>query len=220
MAKSLLPPDFDMTPLTEKVEQARRANESRARMTEEERQLSRGLQIEQTADATLSQFTKGQRLNDEQKEAKRLALINKSLGLSMQGRFWEAAEICPDTELTKEFRAAAKAIQLTDESRCKCPDTVSEVYRDKDGKTKTRLIEDGDKTPKHNGTIVSVTPRFERKKVYSPKHNSIVSLVECQHCGHLNARLLSNRLAGMDETEKASVRAKRALKSDLEIFKV
>lgn len=205
--KALLPPDFDMTSLTDTVEQARRANESRAKMTEEERQLSRGVQIEQTAEATLLMFEGKKRLKAEEKEAKRHALIQKSLGLSMQGRFWEAVEICPDKALKKEFSDTAKAIQLDDDSKCNCPDSVAELYRDEKGNTKARAIEGDDRTPQHKGSIIAVTPRFERKQIYSPKHGCIVSLVECSCCGHKNARLMKSRLAGVDEIAKANTRA-------------
>lgn len=98
-------------------------------------------------------------------EARVLAENQLAEALAMQGKFSEAAETHHDVIKRAEFRAVGKALELDDAEKCDCPD-----------------LADG------------LTPRFERKRIFSPIHQQVVSVVECQTCGHVNARPITSRL--------------------------
>lgn len=98
-------------------------------------------------------------------EARVLAENQLAEALAMQGRFAEAADEHHDAVKRAEFRAVGKAMEMDDGEKCDCPDIEG-----------------------------SITPRFERRRIFSPVHGEVVSLVECQTCGHVNARPITSRL--------------------------
>lgn len=104
--------------------------------------------------------------------ANTLASSQLADALAMQGRYVEAAQIHPDEARTAEFERIAHALEIDDEEKCNCPD---------------------DKT-KMNGVDLSITPRFEERKIFSPIHNDVVSIITCRKCGHANARKAKSRL--------------------------
>lgn len=120
------------------------------------------------------------------KEARILAENQLADAMFMQGKIAEAAEAHNDAARRKYFREVGAAIEKPDDDRCSCPDV-------------------GDKQ----------TPRFERTTVFSPVHGEVVSLVECQTCGDLNARPLRSRLiaqkAMLNQTEVLA-RSRRVVK--------
>lgn len=65
----------------------------------------------------------------------------------------------------QEYEAIGAALEMDDSEKCDCPDVAT-----------------------------GLTPRFERARIFSPIHGQVVSLVECQTCGHVNARPINSRL--------------------------
>lgn len=142
------------------------AAHSRAKLSEAERLIGRGALLEATARGNLEQSA------GVDKEARILAENQLADALAMQGRFAEAAEIHNDKHRRKHFRDIGKALEMDDAKKCKCKDSKARI----------------------NGAELSITPRFEQGRVFSPIHNDLVSLVRCHKCGHLNARPLRSRL--------------------------
>jgi hypothetical protein len=184
------------SPEQQKAESERQAQamaaHSRARMTEAERLVGRGALLEQTARGNLEQSfgVKGK------EEERRLAKSQLAESLAMQGRYAEAAEVHPDKEQRKYYRDIAVAIEKPDDEKCDC----------------------GDRRAKMNDTELSITPRFERARIFSPVHNDVVSLVECSKCGHWNARPLRSRLLKHNDALAMSEGAKKPVLSDPQVL--
>lgn len=116
--------------------------------------------------------------------------------LAMQGRYEEAASTHTEKHRRAYFRSVGKALEKDDAEKCRCKDKKAEI---------------GD-------AEISITPRFEKARIYSPVHGELVSLVACSHCGHLNARPLRSRLLVHNDALAASDGAKRALKNDFQVL--
>lgn len=154
------------------------ASFTRAHLTEAERLIGRGVLLEQTARLNI------EAAKNQNHEARVLAENQLADALAMQGRFREASTTHHEKHRRKHFRDIGRAIELNDMAKCTCSDR------------KTRL----------NDIDISITPRFEEGKVFSVVHNSLVSLVRCSKCRHLNARPLRSRLlshnAALNQAEK------------------
>lgn len=166
------------------------AAHSRAKLSESERLIGRGALLEATARANLEQSA------GVDKEARILAQNQLADALAMQGRYSEAAETHNDKHRRKHFRDIGKALEMDDNEKCKCPDTKAKI----------------------DGAELSITPRFEQARIFSPVHNDLVSLVRCRKCGHLNARPLRSRLLKHNAALNESERAKRPVQSDAQVL--
>lgn len=187
------------TPEQQKAEEEHqallRASFTRAKMSESERLIGRGALLEQTARGNLA-------LADTE-ESKTLASSQLADSLAMQGKYSEAAETHPDPVRKEHFEKIIAAIELPDGEKCGCLDSTAKI----------------------NDVDLSITPRFERDRIYSPVHKGVVSLVECSKCGHQNARPLRSRLlrhnAAINQNEKvaaAGEKAGRGLLSDAQVL--
>ena len=149
----------------------------RGHLSEAERLLGRGALLEQTARQNLE-------ASGRNKHARILAESQLADALAMQGKFAEAAEIHPDPERTEYFVSVVAALEMDDEEKCDCADLKAKM----------------------NDVELTITPRHEKARIFSPLHNDIVSLVVCQTCGHANARPLRSRLlksnAALNQAEK------------------
>lgn len=166
------------------------AAHSRGHLSDAERLVGRGVLLEQTARQNL-EIAKGRN-----KEARILAQNQLAEGLALQGKYAEAAETHTDRVTRKYYRDIVRAINKPDEDRCKCKDSQAKM----------------------NGVDLSITPRFERDKVFSPVHGKIVSLVECSKCGDLNARPLKSRLIPMQGALQESEANKKPIRSDAQLL--
>ena len=166
------------------------ASFTRAKLTEEERLIGRGALLEATARGNLEQ-SKG-----KNKEARILHENQLAEAVAMQGRYVEAAEIHNDKRARKHYRDIIKAIEKPDEEKCKCQDS----------KAKMGELE------------LSITPRFERARIFSPVHGEVVSLVECGKCGHKNTRQLKSRLLPMRAALNQSEQARRTVLNDVQVL--
>lgn len=101
-----------------------------------------------------------------------LAASQLAEALAMQGRYVEAAEIHPDESRKAHFENMVRALEMDDAEKCSCEDNKTEM----------------------NGIELSLTPRFEAQKIFSPIHNDLVSVIVCSKCGHMNARKARSRL--------------------------
>lgn len=130
-----------------------------------------------------------------------LAQAQYADALAMQGKYAEAAEIHPDPLRQEHFEKIIAAIEKPDEAKCNCPDA----------------------TAKMGEVDLSITPRFERDRIFSPVHGEVVSLVECHKCGHQNARPLRSRLlpqqAALNSNEAASRGTGRGPITDLDVLR-
>lgn len=124
-----------------------------------------------------------------------LAVGQLADALAMQGRYVEAAEIHPDEARTAYFEKTVRALEMDDEEKCNCPD---------------------DKT-KMNGVDLSLTPRFEESKIFSPLHNDVVSVIVCRKCGHTNARKAKSRLLPQQSALAQSEAAKKPVINDSQL---
>lgn len=115
--------------------------------------------------------------------------------LAMQGRYVEAAEIHPDETRKAYFEKLVQALEMDDSEKCECPDDTTEM----------------------NGVSLALTPRFEERKIFSPIHNDVVSLVRCATCGHLNARPLKGRLLPQQAALAQSEGAKKLIVNDSQL---
>lgn len=96
-----------------RVQNERRAGNTRAHLTDAERLVSRGALLEQTARGNLAAGSPD-------------AMAQLAEALAMQGRYGEAAEQHPNKMSSARYREIADAIQLNDEEKCDCPDTETE----------------------------------------------------------------------------------------------
>lgn len=149
----------------ERRQEQRRAAHSRARLTDAEKMISRGAQVEKIALANLAM----KRVPKELRAHHKRQLAH---GLSLQGRYEEAAKHSPDKEQRKHYRAISTAIARDDEL-CKCP---------------RREVQDP-----LTGTALSISPRRHLRDVYSPKHGAVVALMACENGCPLNARPLTGQ---------------------------
>jgi hypothetical protein len=98
-------------------ERLRALAQTRARLTPEERMLSRGAALEEVARQNLN-----------------AALSTLADGMAMRGKYLEAAKVHPDKARADHFRSVHKAIKRPDKSKCRCKDaeyTVAAVYSEK-----------------------------------------------------------------------------------------
>lgn len=160
---------------------------TRAKQTDAERLLSRGLLLEQTARGNL----------DLAEGSAAIALAKSQLAdaLAMQGRYGSAVDIHPDPVRKEHFQQIINAIEMDDEEKCDCADL----------------------TAKMSDVELAITPRFERAQVFSPVHAEMVSVVECSTCGHLNARPLRSRLLKHRDALGQNENSKRPMMSDLQL---
>lgn len=161
------------------------ASFTRAHQTEAEQLVGRGKLLEDTARGNLEAG------NGESQ------LVQSQLAdaLAMQGRYAEAAEAHPDPVRTEHFENIIAALEMPDDEKCDCPDTRAHVTQTAGRDAIRKLAKDETvNTATEGGTVINLTPRFERARIFSAIHNDVVSLVECRKCGHLNARPLRSRL--------------------------
>ena len=167
-----------------------RASFTRAHLTEAERLVGRGTLLEATARGNLEQSA------GKDKKARILAENQLADALAMKGEFAEAAEVHNDAARRKYFREIGAAIEMDDEAKCNCPDS----------------------TAKMGDVDLSITPRFERGRIFSPAHGQVVSLIECQRCGHQNARAPRSRLLPMNATRNQSEQARQRVLNDAQVL--
>lgn len=148
----------------------RRASFTRAKQTEAEKLIARGMQMEEIA-----------RANIETQEALReeghnvstrgganqymltLELLRLAEGLELQGKYQEAAGVHPHAREQARLLKIEEAIEKDDSEVCDCSPTVADLGKEK----------------------IEVQPFFEVKKIFSRKHGDVVSLVGCAKCGQL-----------------------------------
>lgn len=169
----------------EDAQELRRASFTRARLTEEERLVSHGMQLEEIARKNIALLEEtGQETKELEVEYARLAE-----GLALQGRYREAAMIHPDEQRANQFSDILKAIEKADEDECKCPERVVEEYSDAEGKQRVREITVADKKELKKHPENKRLPKYHTvKEVYSRNHGKVVKLETCIKCGFLNAR--------------------------------
>jgi hypothetical protein len=148
------------------------ASFTRSKLTPEERDISRGAQIESIARANLESQealrAEGHKVstrggaNLEMIEQETIRLAE---GLELQGRFREAAGIHPKKREKERLFAIEEAIARPDDEFCGCPADEKEVQ----------------------GRKFEAHPHYEVKRIYSRRHGKSVSLVKCRKCGSLNA---------------------------------
>lgn len=118
----------------------------------------------------------------------------------MQGKYAEAATTHTNAQRRRYFREIIKALEKPDNARCKCKDRKAKI----------------------NGTEISITPRFERARLFSPIHKRVVSLVECSKCGDLNARPVVSRLlqhqGALAQNEAAARRENARFVNDVQVL--
>jgi hypothetical protein len=114
--KAALPQFLQRTPeqiaADEQAQEARRAGFTPAHLSEAERLLSRGMQLEVIARANLGTLEDG-----EERERQSVVLAH---ALELQGRYEEAAEIHPLEAEAARLRAIHEAVER-DDVMCDCP---------------------------------------------------------------------------------------------------
>lgn len=115
--------------------------------------------------------------------------------LAMQGRYVEAADLHPDEARKAHFENVVRALQMDDSEKCDCEDNKAEV----------------------KGVELSLTPRFEAARIFSPTHNAVVSLITCAKCGHANARKASSRLLSQQDALAQSEAVKKPVLNDTQL---
>lgn len=124
-----------------------------------------------------------------------LEQIRLAQGLELQGKFTEAADIHPHEEEKARLVAIEEAVNKDDSEVCDCPPEVVDI----------------------KGEQIEVFPQYEVKKIYSPKHHGMVSLVSCPNCGGLNATPTPPpQLQAILSAQKA----KKITVSDIQLLKV
>lgn len=161
----------------------------RGHLSEAEELVGRGAMLESTAAGNLATTSKG---SDEEAFAK----AQLADAQAMQGKYAEAAKTHPDPVRAKYFADIVEALQMDDAEKCDCPDTEGKLGE----------------------TEITVTPRFERARIFSPLHHEVVSLVECSKCGHMNARPLRARLLEYNAATEASFQLGRPSTSDAQLL--
>ena len=115
--------------------------------------------------------------------------------LAMQGRYVEAAETHPDPDRKSHFENIVRALEMDDSEKCNCEDTQAKV----------------------NGVELSLTPRFESARIFSPVHNKVVSVIICSKCGHMNAREAKSRLLPQQAALSQSESVKKVVLNDAQL---
>lgn len=195
MAKTFTHPVWITGTEAEQAAEAQRqalllASFTRAKMTDEERLIGRGALLETTARGNLEHSA------GKDKESRILAENQLADALAMQGKYAEAAETHNDKRARKHYRDIVKAIETPDDEKCNCADSKAKI----------------------NDAELSITPRFERAEIFSPVHGGLVSLIQCQKCGHLNARSPRSRLLPMKAALNQSEQAKRPILNDAQVL--
>src|SRR5205085_822888 len=140
-----------------KAQELRRASFGRGKLTEAERVVSRGKQLEEIALSNLPLARNEADLNQER--------IRYAEGLELQGRYEEASDAHPMEEEKERLLSIKDAIAKDDSAICGCAPTKAEI----------------------SGQSIEVHPHYEVKKIYSRAHGRMVSLVGCTSCEELNA---------------------------------
>ena len=145
------------------------------------------------ADAEAEKHRRG-RKPKVQKDSVRLALAKMRLAenLASQGKYLEASQTAPTTELTDHYKQISDAVFSDDEDLCECERPTGVVGND--------VLE----FPRHR--ILGY--------VYSVKHAREMPLLQCQVCGEMNVRSLTPNLV---KAEQAKSSGKQL--TDTEIFK-
>lgn len=152
-----------------------RASHTRAKLTDAERVVSRGVILEAIA-----------RENITRMEAVRAAGRNRSAdggatlemlaeektrlahALQLQGKYTDAADVHPLLTRATELRKVQEAIERPESEKCNCaPDRI--------------LL---------NGVEQEVGCEFTVREIYSPRDRQMVALVGCKKCPDLNTRPL------------------------------
>jgi hypothetical protein len=156
-----LPPYLRMTPEKQQEEDEaqalRRASFTRSKLTEEERIVAHGMKVEEIALSNLQLARNEEELNHWQRQY--------AQGLELQGKYEEAADVHPDEGEKNRLRSWAGAVAKDDAEYCQCEAEKATL----------------------NGQDIEVHPHYEVKRIYSRRHNGMVSLVGCQKCSALNA---------------------------------
>jgi hypothetical protein len=172
------------------LQEIRRASHTRSKLTEEERLISRGMALEEIARTNLRNMQErreqgfnrrawgGATLDMVDEEAMRL-----SEALSMQGKFRDAAAVCPQKTMAKHYESIAEAIERDDDEDCDCPELKKRTLK--------------------SGQEVAVPRRHIAQRVFSPVHGRLVELESCP-CGHLNARPARGVLAAVIVAQEAN----------------
>ena len=155
-----------------KAQELRRASFTRSKLTEEERLISRGIQIEEIARANIetmeSKRAEGENIstrggaNLEMLEFEKIRLCR---ALELQGCYEEAASLHPLKREQKRLLKIVEAIKKDDSRVCACPPTKATL----------------------DSAEIEVQPYYEVKKIYSREHGKVISLVGCVKCGFQNA---------------------------------
>jgi len=178
----------------QKIQAERQAGFTRAHLTEGERLVQHGVLLEETARGNLAAGA-----GDDAK-------AQLAEGLSLQGRFDEAATHHPDKVMRAEYRRVQQAIERPDDEKCACPDEERTVST---GGEKVEL---------------SITPRYSEKTVFSIPHGGAVQLITCRKCEHANARaprsrLLTQSAAMSQNLAMARGQTERGRLSDIQILR-
>jgi hypothetical protein len=187
----------------EAAQEARRASFTRAKLSDGERLIARGAQLEEIARANISQMeahreerhtvsTRGG-ANLEMLEQQRALLAH---ALELQGRFLDAAEVAPLKTEQKRLRAIHDAVEAPDET-CDCPRDEHEL----------------------NGVKIEISPRRMLKTIYSRKHGREIALMKCDKCGDLFALPLTGQAAEIAGARQASRAAGQSVRSDVQVLR-
>lgn len=162
-------------PTTEddKIQELLRASFTRARLTEAERTVSRGVVLQETARANLeAAISDG---NEEQAQLERWHLAD---ALAMTGEYEQAAALHPVAEEQVRLSAIAEAIERDDAELCDCRPI------------KTKL----------NDVDIEVPQSHVAQMIFSKRHGEMVGLEVCA-CGEANARPVAEVAKGRPDTE-------------------
>jgi hypothetical protein len=178
-------------------QEALRAANTRARLSDEERQLANGSAIERAARQTLElvraerEARTGRRTGNfrgaakQEDAAETQARAQLAAGLAMQGRFKEAAEHHPDKKACAEYGKRQHALDRPDDETCGCAPQETE----------------------QNGVALEVPRQYVEGYFYSDRHKRAVAMVACAKCGDLNARPLSGALLDISRARGAGQQA-------------
>lgn len=195
----------------ERVQSARRASHTRARLNDAELQLARGSQLEEVGRGNEEAAGRHRAAHlatpiVERKAGHILAAAEiggrgrqarnmRAIGLAKQGRFEEAAEAAADEALRERYVKTAEAINRDDSERCPCPPQKASV----------------------NGVEYDVPRDNNLGDVYSPAHGKVVALMVCP-CGFWNARPLDGVHAAARAARAESRRAGKAVTTDARLL--
>lgn len=214
----------------EQLQIERRASFGRVKMTDEERMIARGAQLEEAGRLNLETaegdyerlvseaIAEGNELEPAQVrdlvQTMRHAQSQLAEGMAMQGKYKRAAKAHPDPNRSLYFKRITEAIDRDDEEDCKCKGTWAEIYRDEKGEFKAQRLKKDEK-PSRKGQVIETIPRQSLARIYSPKHKRVVDLELCVMCGKLNARPLLGALR-----KQRDARAKGSTLTDVQMLGV